>query len=86
MGHRDRSSPPVPFAHRAGYTALDHDVKGIRPVVPQGETLRRAVKWLSEQGDWRPKAVEEAARRFDLSPAEEEFLIQQFIKRRGIGN
>jgi len=30
--------------------------------------------------------VEEAARRFDLSPAEEEFLIQQFVKRRGIGN
>jgi len=68
------------------YDSSEDGVDGIRPVVPRGEALRKAVTWLSEQGDWRLKAVEEAAKRFDLSPAEEEFLIQQFIKHRGIGN
>jgi len=61
-------------------------VNGVRPLVPQGEPVRRAVKWLSEQAGWDLKAVEEAARRFDLSPAEEEFLIRQFLKHRGIGS
>ena len=77
MGHSDRPSTATPSAD---------DVNAIRPVIPQGEALRRAVRWLSEQDEWSLKGVEEAARRFDLSPAEEEFLIRQFIKHRGIGN
>jgi hypothetical protein len=48
------------------------------PVVPKGEALRRAVAWLADQGDWTIDLVEQACQRFDLSPAEEEFLIREF--------
>ena len=48
-----------------------------QPVVPKGEALRRAVAWLAEQGTWNLDLVEQACQRFDLSPAEEEFLIRE---------
>lgn len=51
------------------------------PVLPHGEALRRAVRWIGEIGDHSPHAVEEAARRFDLSPADEEFLLRHFAER-----
>ena len=47
---------------------------------PKGENLRRAVRWLAEQGDHSSERVEEAARRFDLSPADEEFLLRHFAE------
>ncbi len=50
-------------------------------VLPHGESLRRAVRWLSDQGRHDPATVEEAARRFDLTPAEEEFLLSYFTVR-----
>jgi len=56
-----------------------------RRIVPRGEDLRRAVRWIAEQGDHSPRAVEEAARRFDLSPLDEEFLLRHFAARRGEG-
>ncbi len=46
------------------------------PLVPKGEALRRAVAWLAEHG-WSAALVEEAARRFDLAPADEEFLLAE---------
>jgi hypothetical protein len=49
-------------------------------VVPGGEDLRRAVRWISEQPACGVKTVEKASRRFDLSPADEEFLIRLFVK------
>jgi hypothetical protein len=55
-------------------------------VVPERESLKRAIRWLSDQrreaaerGEPpRPVAalVDEAARRFDLSPRDAEFLIE----------
>ena len=48
---------------------------------PKGEALRRAVRWIAEQGDHSPKAIEDAARRFDLSPTDEEFLLRHFAYR-----
>ncbi len=57
----------------------------VRPVVPAGEALRKAVRWLAEQGSWDIKTVEQAARRFDLSPREEEFLVREFVQHKGIG-
>ncbi|RME85891.1 MAG: hypothetical protein D6771_02680 [Zetaproteobacteria bacterium] len=44
---------------------------------PKGEQFRRAVRWLGSL-DHRPTLadIEEAARRFDLSPQEEAFLIR----------
>ncbi|HET9339843.1 MAG TPA: hypothetical protein VFQ55_12640 [Casimicrobiaceae bacterium] len=44
-------------------------------LLPEHEALRRAVAWLAEQGAWTRELVDEAARRFDLSPADEEFLL-----------
>lgn len=51
-------------------------------VLPRGENLRRAVKWLGERAEHTPEAVEEAARRFDLSPLEEDFLLRHFVIRK----
>jgi hypothetical protein len=48
-------------------------------LLPQGEDLRRAVRWLSEQRDYSARAIEDAARRFDLSPRDEEFLLRHFL-------
>jgi hypothetical protein len=49
----------------------------IPPIVPKGEALRRAVAWLLEQGSWTPDFIDQASQRFDLSPVEEEFLLQE---------
>lgn len=46
---------------------------------PKGEQLRKAVRWLSDQRRYTADAIAEAARRFDLSPADEEFLFQHFL-------
>lgn len=49
----------------------------IQPLVPKGEGLRRAVAWLAEHADWTPGLVEEACQRFDLDPADEDFLLRE---------
>ena len=48
--------------------------QGIRP---HGQALRDAVRWLSESGRHDAAAVEEACRRFDLSPLDEAFLLEE---------
>jgi len=52
-----------------------------RDILPEGELLRRAIRWISEHRDagtpW-VHLVEEAGRRFDLSPLDEEFLMRNF--------
>jgi hypothetical protein len=45
---------------------------------PRGEALRDAVRWLGQQGPVTLASIEAAARRFDLSPADEEFLLAEF--------
>jgi hypothetical protein len=50
------------------------------PIVPRGDALRHAVAWLVEQGDWTPGRIEEAARRYDLDPVDEEFLLREFSR------
>jgi hypothetical protein len=57
-------------------------------IVPQGENVRRAVKWISEERQSSPgrkltKLVEEAAVRFNLSPAEGEYLSRFFTEQKG---
>jgi hypothetical protein len=54
-------------------------------IMPQGEDLRKAVKWISEERQSRPQKklatlVEEANVKFDLSPADGEFLFKFFKK------
>jgi hypothetical protein len=47
------------------------------PLLPKGEALRRAITWLAEQGSWTPELIDQASQRFDLSPIDEEFLLQE---------
>lgn len=49
--------------------------------LPEGEALRRAVRWISEQQELTPKPsilslVEEAGKKFDLSPKDCDFLLR----------
>lgn len=52
-------------------------------VTPKGHALRRALRWMSDEGRHDAAAVEEACRRFDLSPVEEEFLLMEIRRVRG---
>ena len=52
---------------------------------PEGEDIRRAVKWISEERKYNPKAIttkliEEACLKFDLSPMDAEYL-RNFLKK-----
>ena len=53
-------------------------------VQPEGENLRKAVKWISDERKYgthnKPaKLLEEACFRFNLSPVEAEYL-RKFVK------
>ena len=50
-------------------------------IMPEGEDLRKAVKWISEMiqsGTKKSKMelIDEASLKFDLKPNDEEFLIR----------
>ena len=47
------------------------------PLAPKGDALRHAVAWLAAQGCWTPELVDAASQRFDLSPLDEQFLLQE---------
>lgn len=54
-------------------------------MLPEGEELRRAVKWVSAQLQETPdqpvhKLVQEAVFKFDLSPKDSEFLSRFYRK------
>ena len=56
-------------------------------VQPEGEDLRRAVKWISECLQDEPGAavrplIEQASIRFNLSPREENYLTDFYRKRK----
>lgn len=59
-------------------------------LLPEGEELRRAVKWVSHNLREHPDRavrmlVQEAIFRFDLSPVDAEFLIGLFSQRKDGG-
>ncbi|MEJ2178949.1 MAG: hypothetical protein P8Y28_00590 [Gammaproteobacteria bacterium] len=47
-------------------------------LLPEGENLRRAIKWIGEQHKHDAKTIEAASVQFDLTPVEEEFVIRHF--------
>ncbi|OGT85217.1 MAG: hypothetical protein A3H91_06055 [Gammaproteobacteria bacterium RIFCSPLOWO2_02_FULL_61_13] len=49
-----------------------------RGLMPEGENLRCAVRWLSENPPPTPGRINEAALRFDLTPLQENFLLREF--------
>jgi len=53
-------------------------------IQPEGEDLRKAIKWISEMRQEEPdkslnRLVEEAGAKFDLPPKDQEFLYR-FIR------
>lgn len=52
---------------------------------PSGQALRDALRWLSAERRHDAAAVEEACRRFDLSPLDEEFLLAEARRLRASG-
>ena len=51
--------------------------------LPEGELLRKAVRWISEQRELVPRPslaelIDEAGKRFNLSPKDGEFLFSFF--------
>ncbi|MFA7684340.1 MAG: hypothetical protein WCX84_05985 [Syntrophales bacterium] len=54
-------------------------------VMPEGEAIRKAVKWISANHEEKPdvslhKLINEAVVRFDLSPLDSDFLHSFFKK------
>ncbi len=55
--------------------------------LPQGEALRRALRWLDDRaqddpGLDRAKAVSEASVRFDLTPMDADFLTRNWAAKK----
>jgi len=49
-------------------------------ILPEGEQLRKAAKWISDRRLDNPEAslfklIEEASLKFDLTPKDEDFLV-----------
>ncbi len=54
-------------------------------VQPEGEDLRKAVKWISDERTYGvektlSKLIEDACLKFDLSPMDAEYLVNFFRK------
>lgn len=55
------------------------------PIMPKGETLRKAIRYATEHGlEWNLQTVELVSKQYDLSPLDEEFLLRQFVQKKGI--
>ena len=53
-------------------------------LLADGEHMKLAVRWLSENAPITKKTIEEAGIRFDLSPLEEDFLLREFLRKGNI--
>ncbi len=56
-------------------------------VQPEGEDIRRAVKWISEERAYNPQKklselIDEACLKFDLSPMDAEFLTRTLTEKK----
>jgi len=54
-------------------------------ILPEGEQLRRAVKWISDERSEHPGTplftlIERACLKFDLTPKDEEFLLRYIME------
>jgi uroporphyrinogen-III decarboxylase len=60
-------------------------------IQPQGEDLRKAVKWISEERKFNPNKkikalIEEACIQFDLSPLIADFLQRKMLEEKTDSN
>ncbi len=54
-------------------------------ILPEGEQLRKAIKWMSDQRQDNPGValftlIEKACLKFDLTPKDGEFLMRYFTE------
>jgi len=54
-------------------------------ILPEGEQLRRAIKWISDMRSENPRAglpnlISEACIKFDLTPKDSEVLAHFFVE------
>lgn len=54
-------------------------------ILPEGEQLRKAVKWISDQKTEDPdlalfRLIEKACLKFDLTPKDSDFLLRHFTE------
>jgi hypothetical protein len=61
----------------------------VSELTPQGENVRKAVKWISDKRQYEPetcgslgKLVEQASRKFDLSPKDQDFIFRFFATKK----
>ena len=57
-------------------------------VQPEGEDMRKAFKWISEERKYNPgvtlsKLIEKACLKFDLSPMDAEYLLKMLKHKKG---
>ena len=57
-------------------------------IQPEGEDLRRAIKWISDERKYNPgqtlkQLMESACLKFDLSPMDAEYLFQFYKENKG---
>jgi hypothetical protein len=55
-------------------------------IIPEGEQLRKAIKWISEESSDNPgaglaKIIDDACMKFDLPPKDAEFLLRFFTEK-----
>jgi len=58
---------------------------GVGDLKPAGESLKQALRWISMERQDRPNVrlgelIEQASQRYDLSPAEEQFLLDALTR------
>ena len=74
---------------RVGYVEKDQPIERsltVTTIQPKGEHLRQAIRWISaerleDESKPIPKLIQEAARRFNLSPMDEEYLVSFYRER-----
>jgi hypothetical protein len=59
--------------------------ENVMGIQPEGDAIKNAVKWIGQERKSNPsvdlsKLVEEAGRKFDLSPMDSEFLFR-FVRK-----
>jgi hypothetical protein len=84
MRHYGQGSREVPGEYRR---CPQKEGKIMRDLLPDGEDLRRAVRWVSGSLQENPdqpvqRLVQEAVFKFDLSPKDADFLIMFFSERK----
>ncbi len=55
-------------------------------ILPEGEQLRKAVKWISDERQEHPelsisRLIADACLKFDLPPKDAEFLLNEFTEK-----